>query len=106
MKREGMKKVLMPLNKDYLKNTTMNEYDEDQMILKHCEEVRSEVFKKYEGGDFDHGMMDSVIMKQIKLVGSKKMYDKVSKFNFGEPCFLEEKMKLFKWRKKFLGEFF
>ena len=80
MKREGMKKVLMPLNKDYLKNSTMNEYDEDQMILKHCEEVRSEVFKKFEGGD--------------KLVGSKKMYDKVSKFNFGEPCFLEERMKL------------
>ena len=49
MKREGMKKVLMPLNKDYLKNTTMNEYDEDQMILKHCEEIRSEVFKKFEG---------------------------------------------------------
>ena len=49
MKREGMKKVLMPLNKDYLKNSTMNEYDEDQIILKHCEEVRSEVFKKFEG---------------------------------------------------------
>ena len=29
----------------------MNEYDEDQMILKHCEEVRSEVFKKFEGGE-------------------------------------------------------
>ena len=111
-KKEEMKKILLPSNKlaeihkDHLKNSTMTDCDEDEIVLKYGEEVRSEVFKKFEEGDFDREMMVSVILEQIKLVGSKKMYDKVSKFNFGEPCFLEEKMKLFKWRRKFLGEFF
>ena len=111
-KKEGMKKVLMPSNKlaeiykDHLKNSTMDNCDEDEIVLKYGEEVRSEGFKKFEEGDFDREMMVSVILEQIKLVGSKKMYDKVSNFNFGEPYFLEEKEKLYDWRKKFFWENF
>jgi len=111
-KKEGMKKILLPSNKlkgildHHLKNFPEDFCDEDDLIVKHSEEIRAEVSKMFKRRKFDREMMVSIILEQIKLVGSKKMYDKVSRFPPGETYFLKDQMKLYQWREKFFQDNF
>ena len=120
-KKEGVKKISIPSDKlleiiDHrLKNDPKDICDEDELILKHGEEVRAEVQKKVQHMTFSVGkrklkidtdMMVSIVFEQISLVGSKKMFDEVSKFNVGETYFLKEQMKLYQWRQDFFWQNF
>ena len=111
-KKEGMKKFSLPSDKlldivdHHLKNFSEDHHGEDEIVSKCASEVRTVVSSKLKYLKFDHEMIESIILEQIKLVGSKKMYDKVSRFCFGESYFLKEQMKLYQWRENFFHQNF
>ena len=63
------------------------------------------VYEKF-NSKVDRDMMVSIILEQIKLVGSKKLYEKVSKFYTGQTYFIQEQMKLYQWRENFFYQNF
>ena len=105
-KKEGMKKFSLPSDKlldivdIHFKNSPEDHFSEDELISKYRDEVRADVYEKF-NSKVDRDMMVSIILEQIKLVGSKKLYEKVSKFYTGQTYFIQEQMKLYQWREQF-----